>query len=143
MSDFNGKENRRKKQSLVSKVANNSDNEPIKGQESIETLEGGKYMPDTPKEKEKANKSVTEHKEEQIPVAEPKTEEEPKKMGRPPENRETKKRVSLAIMPSVYDNIGKIAYVDRTSISEIASQLFEQYIAENMDKIKEYDSLKK
>ncbi len=133
MSDFNGRENRRKKQSLVSKVANNSDNEPIKGQETIETLEGGKYMPNTSKAEEKATQSVTE----------PKTEEEPKKMGRPPENRETKKRVSLAIMPSVYDNIGKIAYVDRTSISEIASQLFEQYIAENMDKIKEYDSLKK
>lgn len=133
MSDFNGRENRRKKQSLVSKVANNSDNEPIKGQETIETLEGGKYMPNTSKAEEKATQSVTE----------PKTEEEPKKMGRPPENRETKKRVSLAIMPSVYDNIGKIAYVDRTSISEIASQLFEQYIAENIDKIKEYDSLKK
>lgn len=133
MSNFADKENRRKKQSLVSQVASNSDNEPIKGQESIETLEGGKYMPDPPKTKEQAKMSVTE----------PKTEEEPKKMGRPPENRETKKRVSLAIMPSVYDNIGKIAYVDRTSISEIASQLFEQYIAENMDKIKEYDSLKK
>lgn len=133
MSDFNGKENRRKKQSLVSKVANNNDNEPIKGQETIETLEGGKYMPNTSKAEEKATQSVTE----------PKAEEEPKKMGRPPENRETKKRVSLAIMPSVYDNIGKIAYVDRTSISEIASQLFEQYIAENIDKIKEYDSLKK
>lgn len=133
MSDFNGRENRRKKQSLVSKVANNSDNEPIKGQETIETLEGGKYMPNTSKAEEKATQSVTE----------PKTEEGPKKMGRPPENRETKKRVSLAIMPSVYDNIGKIAYVDRTSISEIASQLFEQYIAENIDKIKEYDSLKK
>ena len=141
MSDFTAKESRRKKQSLVSQVANN---EPIKGQESIETLEDGKYMPDSPKTKEKAEKSVTEHKEEQTaPLAEPKTAEEPKKMGRPPENRETKKRVSLAIMPSVYDNIGKIAYVDRTSISEIASQLFEQYIAENMDKIKEYDSLKK
>ena len=133
MSNFADKENRRKKQSLVSQVASNSDNEPIKGQESIETLEGGKYMPDQPKAQEQAKTSVTE----------PKTEEEPKKMGRPPENRETKKRVSLAIMPSVYDNIGKIAYVDRTSISEIASQLFEQYIAENMDKIKEYDSLKK
>lgn len=133
MSNFADKENRRKKQSLVSQVASNSDNEPIKGQESIETLEGGKYMPDPPKAQEQAKTSVTE----------PKTEEEPKKMGRPPENRETKKRVSLAIMPSVYDNIGKIAYVDRTSISEIASQLFEQYIAENKDKIKEYDSLKK
>lgn len=142
MGSFADKENKRKKPSVVSKAVDNLDNKPIKGQETIETLEGGRYMPNTSKAEEKAEMSVTEHKEEPT-VAEPKTEEETKKVGRPPENRETKKRVSLAILPSVYDNIGKIAYVDRTSISEIASQLFEQYIAENMDKIKEYDSLKK
>ena len=133
MGSFADKENKRKKPSVVSKAVDNLDNKPIKGQETIETLEGGRYMPNTSKAEEKATQSVTE----------PKAEEEVKKIGRPPENRETKKRVSLAVLPSVYDNIGKIAYVDRTSISEIASQLFEQYIAENMDKIKVYDSLKK
>lgn len=127
MGSFADKENKRKKPSLVSQVANNGENETIEGQETIETLEGGKYMPDQPKAEKQEKKTVAE----------------PKKRGRPEEDRETKKRVSLAVLPSVYENIGKIAYVDRVSISEVASQLFEQYIADNKDKIKEYDRIKK
>lgn len=88
--------------------------EQVKGQGSIETLEGGRYMPEPQKSK-----------------------------GRPKAKRETKKRVSLAILPSLYEDIGKIAYVDRESISEIVSRLLEQYAVENEEKIIEYDRLKK
>lgn len=70
-------------------------------------------------------------------------EEQPVKKGRPKENRETKKRISLAIYPSIYDDIGKIAYVDRESISEVIGRCLENYIKQNQDKIKEYDRIKK
>jgi hypothetical protein len=63
--------------------------------------------------------------------------------GRPKADKETKKRVSLAILPSLYENIQKIAYVERKSVSEIVSGCFEQYVYENTDKLKEYDKIKK
>lgn len=61
--------------------------------------------------------------------------------GRPKAQREIKKCISLAVLPSVYDDIKKISYIDRKSISEIVSEFFEQYIVENASKIKEYDKL--
>lgn len=63
--------------------------------------------------------------------------------GRPKADRETKKRVSLAILPSLYDNVQKIAYVERKSISEIVSECLEQYAAEHTDKLNEYDKIRK
>ncbi len=66
-----------------------------------------------------------------------------KTKGRPKEIRETKKRISLAILPSLYDSVGKIAYVDRESISEIVSKLLEEYVNCNQEKIEEYDRIKK
>jgi hypothetical protein len=62
--------------------------------------------------------------------------------GRPKTDKETKKRVSLAIFPSLYDDIQKIAYVERKSISEITSQLYEKYREDNADKLKEYGKIK-
>lgn len=38
------------------------------------------------------------------------------KKGQPKEDRETKKRVSLSVLPSLYEDIQKIAYVQRRSI---------------------------
>lgn len=61
--------------------------------------------------------------------------------GRPKAQRETKKCISLAVLPSVYDDMKKISYINRRSISEIVSEFFEQYISEKADKIKEYDKL--
>lgn len=116
MSGFADKEKARTRKSVVSKIAGTE--EQIKGQVSIETLENGKYMP-----------------------VEPKKETKPK--GRPPVNTETKKRVSLAVLPSLYEKVGKIAYVERLSISEITSRLLEEYVANNEDKINEYNNLKK
>lgn len=71
------------------------------------------------------------------------TESEEKSVGRPKAERETKKRISLAILPSLYEQVQKIAYVERSNASEITSILYEQYIKDNADKLKEYEKLHK
>lgn len=62
--------------------------------------------------------------------------------GRPKVNRETKKRISLAILPSLYDDLSKIAFVKRESISEIVSDLIKGYIKKNKELLAEYDNIK-
>ena len=47
--------------------------------------------------------------------------------GRPKEDRELRKRVSLSVLPSLYEDIQKIAYVERRSVSELLSELMVQY----------------
>lgn len=64
------------------------------------------------------------------------------KKGRPVEDREKKARKSIAIFPSIYDDASKIAYVDRTSVSELISNLLEEYINKNKNKITEYEKIK-
>ena len=61
---------------------------------------------------------------------------------RPPVERETKKRVSLALYPSSYGALQKIAYVNRQSASDIVSELIADYVAANAGKLKEYDKIK-
>lgn len=63
--------------------------------------------------------------------------------GRPKVSRETKERKTLALYPSIYDDVGKIAYVDRTSISEIVCDLLHEYVSKNKEKLVEYDRLNK
>lgn len=100
-----------------------SEEEQIKGQESIETLENGKYIP-TPAKKQQKKGTVGR--------------------GRPAvTDRETKQRISLAVLPSLYEDIKKISYVERKSVSEIVSECIEQYITENAAKLKEYNKIKK
>lgn len=115
--------------------------EQIKGQESIVTLENGKYMPPSePKEEvthgEGEDKKIKKEKQKKL-------SKNGKELGRPKEDRETKQRISLAVFPSVYDDIGKIAYVDRDTISNLIGKCLEEYIKQNQDKIEEYDRLKK
>lgn len=62
--------------------------------------------------------------------------------GRPKANRETKKRVSLALYPSSYGDLQKIAYIDRKSVSDIVSVLIADFVANNADKLKEYEKIK-
>lgn len=62
--------------------------------------------------------------------------------GRPKVDRETKKRVSLALYPSSYGDLQKIAYVDRKSASDIISDLIAEFVAANADKLKEYEKIK-
>lgn len=63
--------------------------------------------------------------------------------GRPKAERETKKRVSLALYPSSYGDLQKIAYVDRKSVSDIVSELIAGYVADHADKVKEYYKITK
>ncbi len=62
--------------------------------------------------------------------------------GRPKAERETKKRVSLAVYPSTYSDLQKIAYVDRQSVSDIVTELITRYVEDNAAKLKEYDKIK-
>ena len=47
--------------------------------------------------------------------------------GRPKENRELKKRISLSVLPSLYEDIQKIAYMQRKSTSEAVQEMMEEY----------------
>ena len=61
--------------------------------------------------------------------------------GRPRENREIKKRISLSVLPSLYQDIQRIAYVQRRSTSEVLGDLMEQFRAEHQSELKEYEEL--
>ena len=61
--------------------------------------------------------------------------------GRPKEDRETKKRVSLSVLPSLYEDIQKIAYVQRRSISDLVAGLLEQYRDAHRSELTEYETL--
>ena len=65
-----------------------------------------------------------------------------RKKGRPKEDRETKKRVSLSVLPSLYEDIQKIAYVQRWSVSELVGKVLEQYRSEHSQELAEYKTLK-
>ncbi len=62
--------------------------------------------------------------------------------GRRKEDREIKKRVSLSVMPSLYEDIQKIAYVQRRSISDLVGDLMEQYRAAHEEELAEYKKIK-
>lgn len=61
--------------------------------------------------------------------------------GRPKENRELKKRISLSVLPSLYEDIQKIAYMQRKSTSEAVQEMMEEYRKRNIRKLGEYDQL--
>ena len=63
--------------------------------------------------------------------------------GRPKEDREIKKRVSLSVMPSLYGDIQKIAYVQRRSTSDLIGDLMEQFRAAHREELAEYEKIKK
>ena len=63
--------------------------------------------------------------------------------GRPKEDRELKKRISLSVFPSLYEDIQKIAYMQRRSISEIVGELLEEYRVKHQNEIMKYEKLKK
>lgn len=63
--------------------------------------------------------------------------------GRPKEEgRELKKRISLSVRPSLYENIQKIAYVQRRSTSELFGELMDQYQGMHQDELDQYDKIK-
>ena len=61
--------------------------------------------------------------------------------GRPKEDRELKKRISLSVRPSIYEGIQKIAYVDRRSVSELVEEMMEDYQKRHSDKLEEFRQL--
>ena len=61
--------------------------------------------------------------------------------GRPKSVRETKQRISLAVLPSLYESVKRIAFVERRSISELVAQLLEQYVQENGKKLEDYEKM--
>lgn len=63
------------------------------------------------------------------------------KKGRPKEDRETKKRVSLSVLPTLYEDIQKIAYVQRRSVSEVIECLLLKYRDDHRDELNEYKSI--
>ena len=63
--------------------------------------------------------------------------------GRPKEDRELKKRISLSVLPSLYDDIQKIAYVQRRSVSELLSTMMEEYRGSHATELTEYEKVKK
>lgn len=64
--------------------------------------------------------------------------------GRPKEEgRELKKRISLSVLPSLYEDIQKIAYVQRRSVSELIGELLEGYRAEHKAEIQKYGEIEK
>ena len=62
--------------------------------------------------------------------------------GRPKEGREIKKRVSLSVLPSLYEDIQKMAYVQRRSISDVVGDLMEQFRAGHEKELVEYKKIK-
>ena len=61
--------------------------------------------------------------------------------GRPKENRELKKRISLSVLPSLYEDIQKIAFVKRKSISNLLGEQMELYRKEHENDLLEYEKL--
>ncbi len=61
--------------------------------------------------------------------------------GRPKEDRELKKRISLSVLPSLYEDIQKIAYVQRKSTSEVVQKMMEGYWKRHIDELGEYNRL--
>ena len=63
--------------------------------------------------------------------------------GRPKEDRELKKRISLSVLPSLYDDIQKIAYVQRRSVSELLSAMMEEYRGSHAAELAEYEEIQR
>ena len=61
--------------------------------------------------------------------------------GRPKVDWELKKRISLSVLPSLYDDIQKIAYVQRRSVSELLSAMMEEYRGSHAAELAEYEEL--
>ncbi len=65
------------------------------------------------------------------------------KRGRPKEEgRELKKRISLSVLPSLYGDIQKIAYVQRKSVSELIEELMQAYRGDHLSQLDEYRKIK-
>ena len=51
--------------------------------------------------------------------------------------------MSLSVLPSLYEDIQKIAYVQRRSTSDLVAALLEQYRGEHGTELVEYETITK
>lgn len=51
--------------------------------------------------------------------------------------------MSLSVLPSLYEDIQKIAYVERRSVSELLSDLMAQYRDQQKSALSEYEKVRK
>ena len=65
------------------------------------------------------------------------------KKGRPKEDRGLKKRVSLSVLPSLYEDIQKIAYVQRRSMSDVVAEQLAHYREKHKEELLEYEKIVK
>ncbi len=64
------------------------------------------------------------------------------KRGRKPSKEETKtKRLNLLMLPSVCEDVTKIAAMKRSSVNELINTVLQQYIADNQELIEKYDEV--
>lgn len=63
-------------------------------------------------------------------------------MGRPKANREVKKRITLSVLPSLYEEVQKVAFIERKSVSEVVAEMMAYYVTRNADKVAEYEKVK-
>lgn len=64
------------------------------------------------------------------------------KRGRPASKEETKtKRLNLLILPSVHENIDKIAAMKRSSINDLINSILIDYVQENSELINKYNQV--
>lgn len=64
------------------------------------------------------------------------------KGGRPKSRGEIKKRVGLAIYPSVQEKVIQMAYVERVSVNEMMCRMIVEYLTVHEDRLKMYQKLK-
>lgn len=64
-------------------------------------------------------------------------------MPRKPIGPEIKKKYNFSLWPTEYENMKKIAYVKRRSISDVMGDLIESYVEKNAAVLEEYDRIVK
>ena len=65
------------------------------------------------------------------------------KKERPQKDSETKKRVSLSVLPSLYQDIQKITYVQRKSVSELVAGMMIECRNGHAEDLDEYEKMQK
>lgn len=85
---------------------------------------------------------IVDQEEEKVEAQETVAEFKGLKRGRKPSKEETKtKRLNLLMLPSVYEDITKIAAMKRSSVNELINTVLQEYIADNQELITKYDEV--
>ena len=59
------------------------------------------------------------------------------------QSAEQKRRITLPVIPSLYDDNQKIAYVERRSVSELLSAMMEEYRGSHAAELAEYEEIQR